>query len=353
MNKIEQLLHEHYVNCKEMTPQDAVKFLYQRFMGPGHLISDEEAAAARLRVEWDEVNTDDAAPLSTPLGNGLCRLHLRPCKARGLSPDTVARLFVLTARQVSPDRSGFERALGLIGSLPFPPGQAEAYLCAYRAQGCPMVSHSDHFRRCYSPAYRIVSEYYVNIIPVLAAIDRTLEHTPRLRVAIDGPCASGKSTLAGTLHEIYRCPVIHMDDFFLRPEQRSPERLAQPGGNVDYERFSREVLSPLLAGKEPCYRPWNCQRQDFDPAVTIPPAPLTVVEGSYSLREDLRHAYPLRIWAHADWNSRKKRLLERGGEECLARFEQLWIPLENRYFQEMQVQDCCHMSIDLSDKTAL
>ena len=33
-----------------------------------------------------------------------------------------------------------------------------------------------------------------------------------------------------------------MDDFFLRPEQRRPERFAEPGGNVDRERFAAEVL---------------------------------------------------------------------------------------------------------------
>lgn len=78
---------------------------------------------------------------------------------------------------------------------------------------------------------------------MLDAIDQGLKNGP-LRVAIDGPCASGKSTLGQLLAGVYGCPLIRMDDFFLRPEQRSPERLAQPGGNVDYERFSREVLSP-------------------------------------------------------------------------------------------------------------
>lgn len=353
MNMITALLPEHYVNFPGMTPQDAVKFLYQHFLGPGHLVSDEAAAADRLRSEWNEIHADAAAPLSTPLGNGLCRLHLRPCKALGLSADTVARLFFLTAQKFVPDPSAFRHALDEIRSLPFSQEEAEEYLTHYRAQGCPMVSHSEAFRTRYSPSYRIVSEYYVNIIPVLAAIDRAKGDAPQLRVAIDGPCASGKSTLGRALADIYDCPLIHMDDFFLRPEQRTPERLAQPGGNVDYERFAREVLSPLLVGAELCYRPWNCQRQDFDPAVALPPAPLTIVEGSYSLREDLRHAYSLRIWAHADWNSRKKRLLDRGGEACLTRFEQLWIPLEDHYFEEMQVRDCCHLSINLSDKTTL
>ena len=39
-------------------------------------------------------------------------------------------------------------------------------------------------------------------------------------LAIDGCCASGKSTLGQRLSQAYGCPLFHMDDFFLRPEQR-------------------------------------------------------------------------------------------------------------------------------------
>ena len=150
------------------------------------------------------------------------------------------------------------------------------------------------------------------------------------------------------LQEIYGCPLIHMDDFFLRPEQRTPERLAQPGSNVDYERFTREVLSPLLANQPVSYRPWLCQQGCLGDEITVPPAPLTVVEGSYSLRPDLRDAYHLRIWAQTCPDVRRQRLLDRGGPECLNRFEQLWIPLEDRYFSEYKVSECCHIHLDFS-----
>ena len=60
---------------------------------------------------------------------------------------------------------------------------------------------------------------------------------PRVLVAIDGRCTAGKTTLAASLQAQLECNVFHMDDFFLRPEQRTPERLRQPGGNVDFERF--------------------------------------------------------------------------------------------------------------------
>ena len=58
-------------------------------------------------------------------------------------------------------------------------------------------------------------------------------------LAIDGRCASGKTTLAAKIQEKTRCGVIHMDDFFLRPEQRTKERLSQAGGNIYWERIKK------------------------------------------------------------------------------------------------------------------
>ncbi len=348
MEELTQLLHNHYVNFPSLEIQDAVKFLYQHHMGPGHLIDDEAAALSRLKSEWDSIIPDANAPLFHPLGNGLCRLNLNRCKADGLSVYTITRLFVLTARRFAPNKQGLKKNLELISSLPFTQDDISKYLRQYRAQDCPMVSHSTRLRQEYSPAYRVVYSRYVNIIPVLSAIDRAMKEQPHLRVAIDGPCASGKSTLGKSLQEIYDCPLIHMDDFFLRPEQRTPERLAQPGGNVDYERFAHEVLSPLLTNQPFSYRPWMCQQGRFGDEITIPPAPLTVVEGSYSLRPDLRDAYHLRIWAEARPEVRRQRLLERGGPECLDHFERLWIPLEDCYFSACGVADICHVHLDLS-----
>ena len=55
-------------------------------------------------------------------------------------------------------------------------------------------------------------------------IDSLLTGNRPVLVAIDGPCTSGKTTLAGKLAEIYDCNLLHMDDYFLRPQQRTEER---------------------------------------------------------------------------------------------------------------------------------
>ena len=344
LETLAELLKEHYDNYPDMEVRDAVKFLYQHHMGPGHLVDDQEAALARLETEWEQVEADSALPLAEPLGNGLCRLNLSSCKGKQLSIQTVCRLFALTAQEVSPGHLALERDLELVYALPFSREIADSFLRRYRADGCPAVGHSKSYRRAYRPAYRVVSEHYVNLFPILSAIDRGMAAEPRFRVAIDGPCASGKSTLGADLAKIYRCPLIHMDDFFLRPEQRTQERLAQTGGNVDYERFDREVLSPLCRGEAARYQPWQCRTGDFGPEITLSPSPLTVMEGSYALRPDLRDRYHLRIWVEAPWEVRLQRLSQRGGPGCLARFQNQWIPMEDRYFRECRVKECCQLT---------
>ena len=79
-------------------------------------------------------------------------------------------------------------------------------------------------------------------------VERLLAEGRCAFVAIDGPCASGKTVFAASLHERFGGNVLHMDDFFLRPEQRTPERFAEPGGNVDRERYGtgRGIAIPAI-----------------------------------------------------------------------------------------------------------
>ena len=90
-------------------------------------------------------------------------------------------------------------------------------------------------------------------------------------VAVEGGSASGKTTLAKNLKETFNCTVLHMDDFFLRPEQRTKDRLAQPGGNVDRERFYEEVVIPLVKRDTIVYRPFDCATMSLQSARKIEP----------------------------------------------------------------------------------
>ena len=161
-------------------------------------------------------------------------------------------------------------------------------------------------------------------------IDTLLTEKDRVIVAIDGKCTSGKSTLAAKLTEVYDCNVFHMDDFFLRPEQRTPARFAEIGGNVDYERFQEEVLIPLKTGKPFSYRPFDCKSFTLADPISIAPKKLNIIEGSYSHHPYFGEVYDLKIMLEVDEETQRQRILERPSHLHKQFFEE-WIPMENRY----------------------
>ncbi len=168
-------------------------------------------------------------------------------------------------------------------------------------------------------------------------------------IAIDGRCASGKTTLAGRLREALGCTVVHMDQFFLQPGQRTLERLGTPGGNVDYERFAGEVLLPLRQGKSFTYRPYDCKRQALAEPIAVTPGKIAVVEGSYSCHPALWEAYALRVFVTVDHQEQLRRIRVRNGEQAAAVFLQKWIPMEEMYFSAYEIEKRCDIRISSED----
>lgn len=168
-------------------------------------------------------------------------------------------------------------------------------------------------------------------------------------VVIDGMCGSGKSTLGESLRKIYDCNLFHMDDFFLQPHQRTPERLAEVGGNVDYERFAEEVLKPIQAGKTFSYGVFDCSKQKIGYRVQAPSKRLNIVEGAYSMHPYLGNTYDLAVFLEIDEKEQQERLLKRSGAEMLERFMAEWIPKETAYFEAFGIRDKCKV-YKISDK---
>ena len=158
-------------------------------------------------------------------------------------------------------------------------------------------------------------------------------------VAIDGRCGSGKTTLATALAERIKAPVVHADDFFLRPEQRTAERLSEVGGNLDRERFAAEVLPSLIRGEDITYRPFDCSTRSLLPPVTVEATRLTVVEGAYSLHPAFGGYCDLSVYLDISPDRQRERICRRNSPPMAERFFSEWIPLETRYFEKTAVRD--------------
>ncbi len=161
------------------------------------------------------------------------------------------------------------------------------------------------------------------------------ELSPRV-IAVDGPCASGKTTLVSDLRKRLEFSVISMDDFFLPPELRTPARFAEKGGNVHYERFMEEVITPLKAGKAFSYRRFSCRTFTYEGEVHIPSDGLVVIEGSYALNPHFPVYWDISFLLSIDPDEQIRRLSLRSPEK-LDMFISKWIPLENDYFESCNI----------------
>ena len=178
-------------------------------------------------------------------------------------------------------------------------------------------------------------------------VDDLLKTGRQIVIAIDGKCTAGKTTLAAALEKEYDCNVFHMDDFFLRPEQRTAERYAEPGGNVDYERFREEVLVPLKKGEPFSYRPFSCKTFCLSEAVEVTPKVLNIVEGTYCLHPYFGNVYDLKLVLSLDPELQRERINQRP-KYLRERFFRDWIPMEQLYFDHFQIPERADLYLDMS-----
>ncbi len=368
---MKEILLEHFRKYPKMEIADAVKLLYQSEFGGGHMIPDPSRSLKRIRQEWRERWKDDAAGGGTEkrgqaeecqaspddgrsgreavcesIGCGMYRIYLDALD-NGLAAETLNEIFVQTADRKVGSMEAFERKLETLaecckeGSLPFDEAEVRMYLKKYQQQGYPAVSHSRAYRESYHPSYRVAADYFVRYYEVFRQIDLALKAKKQgqVLVAIDGMCASGKSTMGRILQGIYGCNLFHMDDFFLQPHQRTRMRLEEAGGNVDYERFQEEVLGHIKDQDGFTYQVYNCQKQRLDQKITVPWKRLNLVEGSYSQHPYFGDVWDLRIFCQVSEEEQLKRIRVRNGEVMSQRFQQEWIPKENAYFSAFHIRE--------------
>lgn len=323
----------------EMAAQDAVKLIFQSMLGCGHLVSGVAEVEARIRLETEGLLPCPDEPLYERIGDDYLRVNLRPAAALGILPGMLARMMVRSAQDV-PVHTRQEvaeavRHLHLPGA-----GPEELDGLAGRLTGEPawLPGHSERYRAAYRPAYRVVASRYAPVLKALEVLGRR-GGAARQLITIDGPCGSGKSTLAALLGDVLQAPVIPMDDFYVPHAQKTPERLARPGGNADLERLLTEVLNPWQRGEAIAYRPYICREDRLLPPVMVPCSPVTILEGSYSNLPAIARLATLRLFLTVGRVEQLRRLRARDGEAHLPAFQQRWIPLEEMYFRFYSLPD--------------
>ena len=347
MTDLSEILRTHSARYPLMAPCDAVKLVYQNEFGGGHLVENEKASLAYLLSEYDSARFRKNAPESEDIGGGYARFHLRPAQIP--YAECVNRVFVLSSRRRDGTRASFERKLGVLRActaertFSFGVDELEEYLAAYREAGYPPVSHSAAYRAAYLPAYRVIDARYVRLMPAVYAIYNLFLRKRNPVICLEGRAASGKTTAAELLAPLIGAQIIHMDDFFLPPELRTPARYAEDGGNVHYERFFEEVVRGIERGKPFSYRVFDCGVMAYTEVREVDPALPILIEGAYSMHPYFGDACDFRIFSDITPALQRERILARNGEAMLRRFETEWIPLEERYFATYNLRAACDL----------
>lgn len=349
-NKTRQRLIAHYKKYPEMQIQDLFKYLYQSSFGCDHMLTSADKVTEVICAEREEKRSLlSADELVEELDGGYSRVSLS-CLEKGLNPETLGHIFCASAKKEPSGKETLEEKILVLRKLicdkviDISLYEFEQAFDRWRESGYQSLSHSDIFRSCYNPSYRVIANEYVRLLPLLTKIDSLLQNGSVI-IAIEGGSASGKTTLGALLCDIYDANIFHMDDFFLRLEQRTPERYSKIGENIDWERFSQEVLIPLSRGEEVNYRRFNCYTMMLEKAKKITPKRISIVEGVYSMHKELATYYDLSVFLDIDPDLQRKRITKRNTPDVAKRFYEEWIPLENIYFEFFGVKEQCDIRI--------
>ena len=345
---MEEILAVHAARYPKMEPQDYGKLVYQSCFGPEHMISGPEQVEKRILEELSGLEEACSPEKPEPIGGGLCRFPLSMLKDE-TDAAVLACLFAATARVYAKREGDFADALSKLRQQNVP-GMAR-WLEDYERSGCPSVSHSEVFRQAYHPHYRLLKEEYAKFFPVFRETIDLLQQKRPVILAIDGRCGSGKSSLGHVLEEVFSCSLVHMDDYYMPFEKRSQNWMEIPAGNMDLERFRTEVLEPARQGKDICYRPFCCQKGQIGESRRLPAASLLVVEGSYSHHPVLKEYYDRTVFLTCGKEEQIRRLQEREGD-YFPRFQEIWMPLEERYFQAFGIEERADRVINTGEKIA-
>ncbi len=319
----------------ECEVRDLVKLAYQAAWGPAHGVSDWKLAWEYFSREFAAANAQNSLPLFEVISPDYCRVNLGAWKKAGLPEKWLFNMFCVSAEKLPDSQPVFDNYISQLGELLGKrKGELDDFMKQYQGGA---IHHSAHYSRKYHPSYRLVNIRFITALPILLAAAKMPEKEVSI-IAIDGKAASGKTTLSRQLALILDAEIIHMDDFFLPQELRTPSRLAEAGGNIHYERFKTEVL-PFLKQKKPfAYQRFDCSKMQPGEVRPVAASRWRIVEGAYSLHPVFGDYADLKVFFDISPAEQIKRIRKRNGEEKAQIFAKRWIPMEEKYIKTFDIK---------------
>ena len=168
-------LVKHYTSYPNLQAEDVFKYIFQSAFGCEHLVSSYDVALAYMQREYAMLSRKEE-PRIDPLDGEYSRVYLSHLN-NGLTPETFATLFCLSAKVEEDGKDALMQKVQVAnelvenGILPLDRDEFEQKLAAWKKLGYPAVHHSNVFRETYHPAYRVLANRYVRLLPIFMQID--------------------------------------------------------------------------------------------------------------------------------------------------------------------------------------
>lgn len=160
-------------------------------------------------------------------------------------------------------------------------------------------------------------------------------------VAVDGPAGSGKTTYAGALaRALGSAQVVHSDDFPV-PWQEGP--------GAWFHAVQAQVLEPLSRGMPGSFDRYDWVNDTYAERVTVPAAPVLVLEGVGTARRSIAHLLAFTIWVEAPQAVRFARVLERDGAGLEPQWRS-WFVAEDVWFAADATRERADLIVNTVDR---
>ena len=323
----------HLKKYPKMTTQDLIKLVYQEVLGPTHIITSDNLVLIKNYIlnELKETKNPNEN-LYEYLGNNYIRMNIHKYNDLGFNFDDFLNLFVNSNQKVS-DLNCFKTTINNL--------LTKEDLKDYNYQP---INHSSSFKEAYLPHYRIILSKYLTLEHKLSQIKNYLSSLPSKQIiALEGRCASGKTTISNYLKEDYT--IIEVDDFFLPMNKKTNERLSEIGGNINYELIHETLkkLKEAIQNNEQTftYLAFDCSCQAFyEKSVLLKDK--IILEGVYSYHSYFQEYIDQLIYLHINKDEQLERINQRALKN---RFINEWIPMEEKYYDSIKVESICNLII--------
>ena len=326
---MQNIINYHLRKYPKMTTQDIVKLLYQSYFGPGHFIKDLDYAISYYSIELKNSSPNKFDNLYEHIGNNHIRMNIHQYHQFLNNKDLINMFYESSLFNYDKDALMKQFKYYLSG-IP-----NDSFLDTYFYTN---VHHSITYNEIYNPHYRVINTNFLTLDMRKIQLQNYLDNINEFCIiALEGKCASGKTTITKDLNNV---SIIDVDEFFLRKELKTKERLAEIGGNIDYDLYE-ECLKKIKPNSTITYTIFDCSTQSYKEK-TIDIKDKVLLVGVYSYHQKVRKYINKLIYLLVNKEDQLERIMKR---ELRDRFINEWIPLEETYYSSFDFISSCDLII--------